>query len=85
MEQEGFRQIADKTVEHIQNVHIGDAVLKDRFLKHSATSQLALLKEEEYQTGLNRIMEALERQKEADKRIIFRSDIHVKMFLGYKP
>lgn len=85
MEQEGFRQIADKTVEHIQNVHIGDAVLKDPFLKHSATSQLALLKEEEYQTGLNRIMEALERQKEADERIIFRSDIHVKMFLGYKP
>lgn len=50
MEQEGFRQIADKTVEHIQNAHIGDAVLKDPFLKHSATSQLALL-EEEYQTG----------------------------------
>ncbi len=79
-----FTDISSQTVERIQNIHDGDAVLNDPFIKHNATSQLALLSEETYQTGLKRINEALLDAKEKNERIVFRSEINVKMFLGYK-
>ncbi len=84
MEQDGFKDISSQTVERIQNIHVGDAVLKDPFIKHNATSQLALLSEEIYQAGIKRINEDLAKAKERGERIVFRSDINVKMFLGYK-
>ncbi len=84
MEQDGFQDVSSQTVERIQNIHEGDAVLNDPFIKHNATSQLALLSEETYQTGLKRINEALLDAKEKNERIVFRSEINVKMFLGYK-
>ena len=84
MEHDGFKNISSETVEQIKNIHVGEAVLKDPFIKHNATSQLALLSEETYQTGLKRINQALAEAKEKDERIVFRSEINVKMFLGYK-
>lgn len=77
----GFKNVSSQTVEHIQNIHVGEAVLKDPFLKHNATSQLALLSEEMYEEGIGRIKHALANAKE---NMVFRSDIHVKMILGYK-
>ncbi|MBN8581757.1 MAG: class I SAM-dependent methyltransferase [Anaerolineae bacterium] len=85
MEQAGFHSITSQVVEHIQNVHVGEAILNDPFLKHNATSQLALLDEQTYEAGLERIKQALSAAKESGEQILFRSDIHVKMFLGYKP
>lgn len=85
MERQGFEDISFQTVEHIQNFHMGEAVLKDPFLKHNATSQLALLSDDLYQNGLERIKSALEAAKQKNETLIFRSDIHVKMFLGRKP
>ncbi len=84
MEQDGFKDITTQTVEQIKNIHVGDAVLKDPFIKHNATSQLALLSKETYQAGLKRINKALAEAKEKNERIVFRSEINVKMFLGYK-
>lgn len=84
MEQEGFHKISSQTAEHIRNIHVGEAVLKDPFLKHNATSQLALLDKATYQTGLERIHQALADAKEKNERIVFRSEINVKIFLGYK-
>lgn len=84
MEKDGFKDISSQTVEHIKNIHVGDAVLKDPFIKHNATSQLALLSEDTYQSGIKRINEALIEAKEKNERIVFRSEINVKMFLGYK-
>lgn len=84
MEQAGFGNTSAQTVEHIQNIHVGDAVLKDPFLKHNATSQLALLDEKTYQAGLARIEQALDAAKGTDERIVFRSEIRVKMVLGFK-
>ena len=84
MEQEGFHNISSQTAENINNIHVDDAVLNDPFLKHNATSQLALLEEDVYQAGLERIKQALAAAKEKKERIVFRSEINVKMFLGYK-
>jgi ubiquinone/menaquinone biosynthesis C-methylase UbiE len=85
MEQDGFTNTSVQTVEHIKNIHVGEAVLKDPFLKHNATSQLALLDEETYQAGMECIREALEEAKEKQERVVFRSEIDVKMALGFKP
>lgn len=85
MGQEGFQKVSMQTVEHIKNLHVGEAVLKDPFLKQSATSQLALLNEETYQAGIRRIEQAVQDAKLKNETITFCSDIHVKMFLGYKP
>jgi hypothetical protein len=71
-------------VEHICNVHVGEAVLRDPFLKKSATSQLALVDEKEYAAGIERIKSAVAAALERNERIVFSSDIQVKMFLGYK-
>jgi ubiquinone/menaquinone biosynthesis C-methylase UbiE len=85
MEAEGFQNISSETVEHIQNTHMGRSVLKEPFIKHNATSQLALLSEGEYQAGIQRIKTAIEEAEAKNEQIVFSSDIQVKMFLGYKP
>ena len=85
MRETGFQNPAPETVEHIHNVHIGRNVLDDPFLKHNATSQLALLSDETYQAGIQRIKEKLEQSTAAKEFITFRSDFPFKMLLGYKP
>lgn len=83
VEQEGFKDVSSLIVEHIRNIHVGDAVLRDPVLKHKATSQLALLDEGTHQAGMEGIQWALfaARKKE---HVTFRSEINVKMFLGQK-
>ena len=85
MNEQGFKNISSETVERILNIHDGRKVLDDPFLKHSATSQLALLSDEAYQAGMEKIHLALEQAEAREEAIQFRSEIPVKMFLGYKP
>jgi ubiquinone/menaquinone biosynthesis C-methylase UbiE len=85
MAEAGLRNISSQVVEHINSLHVGESVLKDPFIKHNATSQLALLSEATYQMGLEKIEEALARASAQGERIVFRSEIFVKMLLGHKP
>jgi len=85
MRQEGFENIERQDVEHVLNVHLGEGVLNDPFIKHNATSQLALLSEERYLNGIEKIKTDLKTAQLNDKQIIFKSDFWVKMFTGYKP
>ena len=81
----GFQGVQRQDVEHIQNLHVGEAVLNDPFIKHSATSQLALLSEETYQAGIEKIKADLLNAKSESRQIIFKSDFWVRMFTGVKP
>ena len=81
MQQEGFHNIKRQNVERIQNIHIGGDVLKEPFIKHNATSQLALLSEDMYNAGLERIKADLARNEQTT----FKSDFWVSMFTGVKP
>jgi ubiquinone/menaquinone biosynthesis C-methylase UbiE len=81
----GFQDITAQTAEHILSMHMDDGVLRDPFLKQNASSQLALLSEEAYQAGLEKIKQAIAEAKSRSVQITFSSDIYVKMFLGYKP
>ena len=81
----GFQDISSRNVEHILNVHMDASVLHDPFLKQNASSQLALLSEEVYQAGIEKIKLAITEAKQRNAQITFSSDIYVKMFLGHKP
>ena len=78
MNDRGFENTSMQTVEHIQNVHVGDGILRDPFLKQNATSQLALLDRETYDAGVERIKHALTEAKKKNKTIVFNADIRVK-------
>lgn len=80
MKQENFEEVNWQTVEQIQNVHVGEAVLRDPFLKHDATSQLALLSDEVYAAGIENIKRAIQEKENT----VFRSEINVKMIFGSK-
>ncbi len=81
MAQAGFKNIERRNVEHVLSVHEGEQVLNDPFLKQNATSQLALLSEETYQEGIEKIKTDLKK----NGQIIFKSDFWVRMFAGVKP
>ena len=81
----GFQGVQRQDVEHIQNLHVGEAVLNDPFIKHSATSQLALLSTETYQAGIEKIEANLQKAKAENRQIVFKSDFWVRMFTGVKP
>lgn len=85
MAEDGFRDISVQTVEHIRNIHVGESVLRDPFLKQNATSQLALVSREVYDEGVKRIKQSLVDARKRNENIVFSSDIQVRMFLGYKP
>jgi len=85
MKQAGFENIQRQDVEHILNIHMGAGVLNDPFIKHNATSQLALLSKDSYVRGIEKIKADLESARSNDRQIIFKSDFWVKMFTGHKP
>jgi len=85
MESVGFQNISSQNVEHILNVHMDGGILHDPFLKQNASSQLALLSEEVYEAGIEKIKQAIAEAKSRNSQLTFSSDIYVKMFLGYKP
>lgn len=81
MRVEGFQSISTKPVEHISETFFGREVLNNPFLKKNSCSQLALLSNEAYQAGLEKIEAEITREGQT----IFRNELHIKMFTGYKP
>lgn len=81
----GFARISWSVAERILDPKIGRAVLEDPFLEKDATSQLALLSEAAYTTGLQRIQAAIKTAEAARERIVFPVDIPVGMVVGRVP
>jgi ubiquinone/menaquinone biosynthesis C-methylase UbiE len=85
MKQAGFQNIERLNVEHVLSIYKGEQVLSDPFIKHNATSQLALLSEEMYQAGIERIKADVRRAQSNNEQAIFKSDFWVRMIMGMKP
>jgi len=85
MQAVGFQRLSVQPVEHIRNVHVGESVLRDPFLRQNATSQLALLDEASYQAGMERIKRKIAQSAGRTDAPVFTSDIQVNMIVGYKP
>lgn len=78
----GFEGISRKMTERILDHKIGSLVLEDPFLRKDATSQLTLLSNEAYTSGLRRIRSAIEAAEAAGARLIFPVDIPIAMVVG---
>jgi ubiquinone/menaquinone biosynthesis C-methylase UbiE len=81
----GFVRISRRVVERLDETRHGRAVLDDPFLKKNASSQLALLSEAAYQTGLERIKAALAQAEAVGRTLVFTSDWSTVMVIGQKP
>jgi ubiquinone/menaquinone biosynthesis C-methylase UbiE len=78
----GFGQVRWQKVERIQHVHTGREILSDHFVQKHGTSQLALLSDEAYEAGLNRIRDAIAQAERSGEPIEFRVDITLEMVVG---
>lgn len=81
----GYERVSWQPVEILQDSWRGAEVFADPFLKKGSTSQLALLSEKAYQTGLERLRDAIAAAQTAGVEIEFHSVIFIDMLLGNKP
>jgi SAM-dependent methyltransferase len=84
MAQAGFQQLESRTIEHFAGEYSGRSVLDDPFLAKDSTSQLALLSDQEYAQGIQRIERAIEFAEGVGEQIRFPSNIHLHMLIGRK-
>lgn len=82
MVEEGFTEIECQQVERIREQKVGRSVLDDPFLQKDACSQLALLSEQEYAAGMQRIEQALHKAELAGETLSFASDVIMAMIVG---
>ena len=84
MELVGFEDIHLCVVETIRNQKIGRDILQDHFLKKNAVSQLAILSDQAYQQGIERIEGAIKAAEEVGSRLVFQTEIILEMITGRK-
>jgi hypothetical protein len=84
MAEDGFEELEWRKVERIVDPKYGRRVFDDPFLKKNSCSQLALLTEEAYQTGLERIEADLAEAEARGETLVFATDILTAMLAGRK-
>jgi ubiquinone/menaquinone biosynthesis C-methylase UbiE len=85
MEAERFEQPLLETVEQVVDHKFGSEVLNDPFLKKEAISQLALLSDEAYEKGMERIRKALSKPKRSNNILTFQVELRLDMLAARKP
>lgn len=80
----GFQSFSRREVVRISEQLVGREVLADPYLQKQACSQLALLRDDEYNDGLVRIEQAIELAERCGNRIEFRTEITIFMWSGRK-
>jgi ubiquinone/menaquinone biosynthesis C-methylase UbiE len=83
MAEEGLRGLSCREVERYSGTFVGRAVLDDPFLRKHASSQLALLSEDAYRTGLRRIKDALAHAEARGETLTFTVDTPLAMIVGH--
>jgi len=84
MMEDGFENIEWREVERIVDPKYGRGVFDDPFLKKNSCSQLALLTDEVYQAGLERIEADLVEAEARGESLMFATDILTAMLTGRK-
>lgn len=80
----GLDLMERRVVERIVNHKAGREILEDPFLQKQNTSQLALLTDEAYAAGLNRIKAGLADAEAKGKKLIFPVDVSLLIITGSK-
>lgn len=78
----GVAAVQERMVKHIQEEKRGREVFNDPFLSKKATSQLALLSDEAYQNGMDRIRVDVDNAEANGEEIVFRTDLKIYMHWG---
>ena len=81
----GFQPVEWRIVEQILDHKVGRAVFADPYLQKDAVSQLALLSEDAYATGLARIEAALAAAEAIGEPLTFPTDLLLAMLVGRVP
>ncbi len=81
----GFEALQSFGVELIENCLVGRTVLDDPFLQKSSVSQLALLSDHAYQSGLASIRDALANAERQGETLTFKTVIPVVMITARRP
>jgi ubiquinone/menaquinone biosynthesis C-methylase UbiE len=81
---QGYTRITWQPLEWIRDHKCGREVLDDPFLMKGATSQLALLSDQAYKAGIQRIEAALTQAEKKGEPIVFKAELRLDMFIGYK-
>ena len=79
----GFERLELTMAEEITNPKKGAAVLNDPFLAKHACSQLALLSDQAYAAGLQRIRQALAEAEARGETLIFQNTILIHQLVGW--
>lgn len=80
----GFESADLQPVETVRDTKIGAAIWSDPFLEKNSTSQLILLTDEAYQTGLDKIRSALAKSTAANQTITFPVDLLIDRLVARK-
>lgn len=80
----GFTRLAWQPVEKIHDPKVGRAVLRDPFLEKDSASQLAMLSDEAYAAGLQRIEAALAAAEAVGETLTFAADLTMGMLTGQR-
>lgn len=84
MQQQGFKRLEHRVVESIRSRFAGREVFSDPFLEKNSCSQLALLSQAEYQAGLERIRQDIERAEARGETLYFNTELTIEMISGVK-
>jgi ubiquinone/menaquinone biosynthesis C-methylase UbiE len=79
----GFTRVEWKLAERIEDHKQGGAVLDDPFLEKNACSQLALLSDDEYTAGLDKIRAVVAAGKTAGEIVRFPCEILLRALIGW--
>ena len=81
----GFERTELAEIERITAHRRDRQVLTDPFLQKSACSQLALLTDKAYASGLQRLKQELTRAEESGESLVFQWEVTISMLSGWKP
>lgn len=84
MKDAGFQNLERREIQYIHDERRGRSVFDDPFLQKKATSQLALLSQEAYQMGMDRIRMDLDEAEASGREMVFRANLTVVLLLGHK-
>jgi ubiquinone/menaquinone biosynthesis C-methylase UbiE len=81
----GFERMELRLAEEIGDPKYGPAVLEDPFLVKNSCSQMALLSDQAYEEGLNRIRRALAEAEAQGNMLVFKNTIRIDQIVGRVP
>ncbi len=85
MRQIGYGEVHTDVLENLGEFRRGREIYKDPFLKKNSCSQYALMSDEKFQEGLEKIEKTINQAEATGEEIVFQSCWPVKMLRGKKP